>query len=103
MTRTLYVGNIGVRQGVVILWTAYATVKPNSPDRRAAMWRLEPTDWLVRIQLEAALAIGKIRQKGLKKAQPRDHLAKLADDARSKSFELIARKASAAAALRVVG
>ena len=50
---------------------------------------------LVRIQLEASLAIGEIQQKGPNPAQGRVRLAKLASDARAKGFELIAREASA--------
>ena len=56
---------------------------------------------LVRIQFEASLAIGEIQQKGPNKAQGRVRLAKLANDARPKGFELIAREASAAASSRV--
>ena len=69
---------------------------------KSAMWRLEPTDWLVRIQLEASLAIGEIQEKGPNKAQARDRLVKVANDARSKGFELIAREALAAASSRVM-
>ena len=57
---------------------------------------------LVRIQFEASLAIGEIQQKGRNPAQGRVRLARLANDARAKSFELIARKASAAASSRVL-
>ncbi len=57
---------------------------------------------LVRIQLEASLAIGEIQQKGRNPARGRVHLAKLANDARAKGFELIAGEASAAASSRVV-
>jgi len=52
---------------------------------------------LVRIQLEASLAIGEIEQKGPNQAQGRVRLAKLANDARAKGFALIAREASASA------
>ncbi|MGH9503479.1 MAG: protein kinase domain-containing protein [Terriglobales bacterium] len=57
---------------------------------------------LVRVQLEASLAIAEIQQKGRNPAQGRVHLAKLANDARAKGFELIARQASAAASSRVL-
>ena len=57
---------------------------------------------LVRIQLEASLAIGEIEQKGPNQAQGRVRLAKLANDARAKGFALIAREASASASSRVV-
>ena len=58
---------------------------------------------LVRIQLEASLAIAEIQQKGRNPAQGRVHLAKLANDARAKGFELIAREASAAASIASPG
>ncbi|MGC2183320.1 MAG: protein kinase [Terriglobales bacterium] len=57
---------------------------------------------LVRVQLEASLAIGEIQQKGRNPAQGRVHLAKLANDARAKGFELIAREAAAAASSRAL-
>ena len=57
---------------------------------------------LVRIQFEASLAIGEIQQKGPNKAQARVRLVKLANDARPRGFELIAREASVAASSRVV-
>jgi eukaryotic-like serine/threonine-protein kinase len=57
---------------------------------------------LVRIQLEASLAIGEFQQKGPNKAQGRVRLLKLANEARPKGFELIARKASVAASSRVL-
>ena len=57
---------------------------------------------LVRIQFEASLAIGEIQQKGPNKAQGRDRLVRLANDAGPKGFELIAREASVAASSRVV-
>jgi serine/threonine-protein kinase len=55
---------------------------------------------LVRIQFEASLAIGEIQQMGPNPAPSRVRLTKLANDARSKGFELIARKASASASSR---
>jgi len=51
---------------------------------------------LVRIELEASLAIGEIQLKGTNPTLGRKRLEETEKSARSKGFELIARKASAA-------
>jgi tetratricopeptide (TPR) repeat protein len=87
---------------IEIAYTKAATKDLVSAERLARDVAVEANKFgLVRVQFEASLAIGKIQMSGTNPVRGRIHLAKLANDARPKGFELIAREASAAAASRV--